>query len=525
MLKSLIISITVVVVAIPEGLPLAVTIAFSFSSAAMYKQNNLVRKLASAETMGGATHICSDKTGTLTQNKMTVMGLMTSGKVHTAGKVDNAEWVEKARGKSTPTDVEGLGQDLWSLLKQAIIWNGSAFVERANGGFQTQGNVTEQGLLKFFMKVIPGQEMIDFSNELKEEGKVLLRIPFTSARKKASIVVHQPQHEGTDHEVRVYTKGGPDFLMADGLVTRMLNADGSVDPLDGECRFPESLEDADEGEEENHEGMIKTTVKFFADNAFRTILVCYKDMSMAEFYQIKNVDDFESDESKAAIESDLIGIGIFGLQDPLRPGIEDSIAQCKTAGINVIMCTGDNLDTATAISINANIVDAAQVKSGRYTCMTGKDFREAVEGLTDVVEKGKKTKAVKNMKKFKEIKQDLRVLARCSPEDKYILVTGMQDSGQVVAVTGDGTNDAPALSKADVGFSMGITGTDVAKGASDIILMDDNFCSIVVALRYGRSVYDNVRKFLQFQLTVNVVAMFIVFFGAVILKDSPLNAV
>jgi len=129
------------------------------------------------------------------------------------------------------------------------------------------------------------------------------------------------------------------------------------------------------------------------------------------------------------------------------------------------------------------------------------------------------------MKKFKEVKEHLRVLARSSPEDKYLLVTGIQDSEGVVAVTGDGTNDAPALTKADVGFSMGITGTDVAKGASDIILLDDNFTSIVVALRYGRSVYDNVRKFIQFQLTVNVVAMFIVFFGSVILKDSPLNAV
>ena len=129
------------------------------------------------------------------------------------------------------------------------------------------------------------------------------------------------------------------------------------------------------------------------------------------------------------------------------------------------------------------------------------------------------------MNNFKLVKSKLRVLARSSPEDKYLLVTGIQACDGVVAVTGDGTNDAPALTRADVGFSMGITGTDVAKGASDIILLDDNFTSIVVALRYGRSVYDNVRKFIQFQLSVNVVAMFIVFFGSVILRDSPLNAV
>lgn len=160
--------------------------------------------------------------------------------------------------------------------------------------------------------------------------------------------------------------------------------------------------------------------------------------------------------------------------------------------------------------------------------MTGKNFREYVGGLIKVANPADEKNPIDkvgNMKRFKEVKKHLRVLARSSPEDKYILVTGIQDCEGVVAVTGDGTNDAPALTKADVGFSMGITGTDVAKGASDIILLDDNFSSIVVALKYGRNVYDNVRKFLQFQLTVNVVAMFIVFFGSVILKDSPLTAV
>lgn len=216
-----------------------------------------------------------------------------------------------------------------------------------------------------------------------------------------------------------------------------------------------------------------------------------------------------------------MAVGIFGLQDPLRPTIVDSIIKCKTAGITVIMCTGDNIDTAIAISKNAGIVSEENSKH-RYSCMTGKNFREAVGGLKQSVDG---VDYVADMKKFREIKEHLRVLARSSPEDKYLLVTGIQACKGVVAVTGDGTNDAPALTKADVGFSMGITGTDVAKGASDIILLDDNFSSIIVALRYGRNVYDNVRKFIQFQLTVNVVAMFIVFFGSVVLKDSPLNAV
>lgn len=189
------------------------------------------------------------------------------------------------------------------------------------------------------------------------------------------------------------------------------------------------------------------------------------------------------------------------------------------------MCTGDNIDTAIAISKNAGILDENE-EIHEYSCMTGKQFRETVEGLIQVKdEDGKEVDAVKNMKKFREVKQHLKVLARSSPEDKYLLVTGIQACEGVVAVTGDGTNDAPALTKADVGFAMGITGTDVAKGACDIILLDDNFTSIVVALKYGRSVYDNVRKFLQYQLSVNIVAMFMCFFGTVILKDSPLNAV
>lgn len=194
------------------------------------------------------------------------------------------------------------------------------------------------------------------------------------------------------------------------------------------------------------------------------------------------------------------------------------------------MCTGDNLDTAIAISKNAGIVSDADAEGPdrEYTCTTGKEFREKVgEDLVKVEDPktGKITEHVRNMKEFHNYNKHLRVLARSSPLDKRILVTGIQACQGVVAVTGDGSNDAPALKKADVGFSMGITGTDIAKGASDIILLDDNFTSIVVALKYGRNVYDSVRKFLQFQLAVNLTAMAIVFFGSAILSDSPLNAV
>lgn len=303
--------------------------------------------------------------------------------------------------------------------------------------------------------------------------------------------------------------------------------DGSVQSLDSNTYVPESLlnQGEQDGVQDTYRGLFDRTVKKFAHQAYRTLLITYKDMSMSEYENLKaSNNNFEKEGDRQVLEEGLTAVGIFGLQDPLRPSIKDSITKCRTAGITVIMCTGDNIDTAIAISKNAGIVTEEQCKH-EYSCMTGKNFRETVGTIQTKMVDGKEVDYVPNMKKFREVKEHLRVLARSSPEDKYLLVTGIQDCNGVVAVTGDGTNDAPALTKADVGFSMGITGTDVAKGASDIILLDDNFTSIVVALRYGRNVYDNVRKFLQFQLTVNVVAMFIVFFGSVILKDSPLNAV
>jgi len=193
------------------------------------------------------------------------------------------------------------------------------------------------------------------------------------------------------------------------------------------------------------------------------------------------------------------------------------------------MCTGDNLDTAIAISKEAGIVTDADLLHNEegYVCMLGKNFREVVGGIVSKVDPKTeaKTDSVGNKKAFRDVAAKLKVLARSSPEDKYILVTGLKELGKVVAVTGDGTNDAPALNRADVGFAMGITGTDVAKNASDIVLTDDNFCSVLTAIKYGRNIYDSVRKFLVFQITVNVSALFIVFSGALIFADPPLTAV
>jgi len=222
---------------------------------------------------------------------------------------------------------------------------------------------------------------------------------------------------------------------------------------------------------------------------------------MDEYEKIKaNANNFEKAADREVLETGgLESIGIIALQDPLRTSIKASIEEVGRAGIQVIMATGDNIDTAIAISKNAGIITDAQLKASEYSAMTGADFREKVgeiKIIDDPEKPGKTMDSVGNLKAFREVKEHLRVLARSSPQDKFLLSTGLQQCGAVVAMTGDGSNDAPALKKSNVGFAMGITGTDVAKAAADIVLLDDNFTSIVVALKYGRSVYDNVRKFL-----------------------------
>ena len=257
-------------------------------------------------------------------------------------------------------------------------------------------------------------------------------------------------------------------------------------------------------------------------------MISYRDYSYDEYLKIKaENNNFATEKDREALEKNMTVIGIYALMDPLREEIVDSAIKCRKAGINIRMVTGDNIDTAKAIALNAGILTEEEAKH-EYAVMDGKTFREICGGLRkleDPNDTGKLREEIGNKKVFRDVEKRLKVLARSTPEDKYMLVTGLKELGKVVAVTGDGTNDAPALKKADVGFAMGITGTEVAKEASDIILLDDNFASIVTAVKWGRNIYTNVRKFLQFQLTVNCVAMFIVFLGGVVVAEPPLTSV
>lgn len=337
---------------------------------------------------------------------------------------------------------------------------------------------------------------------------IVFQIPFNSTRKRQTTAVRQP-----DGRVRVYVKGAPEIVIE--LCTKMVNDKGAEVALT---------------EQEKGEFLGPKVLKQFASKCYRTLLVAYVDYTEAEWNELERKNNgFNTEADKEATVAGMTMVACFGLMDPLRPGIRDAVGRCHNSGINVRMVTGDNLDTAIAISREAGIVTDAELRADEegYICMTGKNFREIVGGLVSKVDPTtqKRVDSVGNKRAFREVAKKLKVLARSSPEDKYLLVTGLKDEGAVVAVTGDGTNDAPALNRADVGFAMGQTGTDVAKNASDIVLTDDNFCSVLTAVKYGRNIYDSVRKFLQFQITVNLVALFIVFSGAILFTDPPLTAV
>ncbi|XP_066899542.1 plasma membrane calcium-transporting ATPase 2 isoform X1 [Kogia breviceps] len=467
--KFFIIGVTVLVVAVPEGLPLAVTISLAYSVKKMMKDNNLVRHLDACETMGNATAICSDKTGTLTTNRMTVV----------------QAYVGDVHYKEIP-DPSSINAKTMELLVSAIAIN-SAYTTKIlppekEGALPRQvGNKTECGLLGFVLDL--KQDYQPVRNQMPEE-KLYKVYTFNSVRKSMSTVIKLP-----DESFRMYSKGASEILLK--KCCKILNGAGE----------PRVFRPRDRDE------MVKKVIEPMACDGLRTICVAYRDFPSSPEPDWDNEND---------IVNDLTCICVVGIEDPVRPEVPEAIRKCQRAGITVRMVTGDNINTARAIAIKCGIIRPGE----DFLCLEGKEFNRRIRNEKGEIEQ----------ERIDKIWPKLRVLARSSPTDKHTLVKGIIDSThteqrQVVAVTGDGTNDGPALKKADVGFAMGIAGTDVAKEASDIILTDDNFSSIVKAVMWGRNVYDSISKFLQFQLTVNVVAVIVAFTGACITQDSPLKAV
>ncbi|XP_063928745.1 plasma membrane calcium-transporting ATPase 2 isoform X2 [Zophobas morio] len=479
LVRHLIIGVTVLVVAVPEGLPLAVTLSLAYSVKKMMKDNNLVRHLDACETMGNATAICSDKTGTLTTNRMTVV----------------QSYICEQLCKSMPK-FSDIPAHVGNAILQGIAVN-CAYTSRVMPPEDPTelpkqvGNKTECALLGFVLGL--GKNYQTIRDDYPEESFTRV-YTFNSVRKSMSTVIPRP---GGGY--RLFTKGASEMIL--NKCAFIYGHDGRLE------KFTRDMQ----------ERLLKQVIEPMACDGLRTICIAFREFvpGKAEINQvhIENEPNWEDEDN---IVNNLTCLCVVGIEDPVRPEVPDAIRKCQKAGITVRMVTGDNLNTARSIATKCGIVKPNE----DFLVIEGKEFNRRIRDSTGEVQQHLLDK----------VWPKLRVLARSSPTDKYTLVKGIIDSKvtenrEVVAVTGDGTNDGPALKKADVGFAMGIAGTDVAKEASDIILTDDNFSSIVKAVMWGRNVYDSIAKFLQFQLTVNVVAVVVAFIGACAVQDSPLKAV
>ena len=432
-LQTLMIAVTLIVVAVPEGLPMAVTLSLAYSMRRMLKTNNLVRKMHACETMGATTVICTDKTGTLTQNQMSVEETQFYGLANQA-----------------------LGTDETSrLIKEGIALNSTASLDLSNPDKPVVlGNPTEGALLLWLRN-----NGIDYRN-LKDNANIVEELPFSTERKYMATVVESAQLGG---KKILYVKGAPEIIRS---LCKQIDKNVNIADID------KQLTD-------------------YQNRAMRTLGFAY---------QVLNDSDMAIADGKVIAEN-LTFMGIIAIADPVRKDVPAAVQKCMAAGINVKIVTGDTPGTAKEIGRQIGLWTK---KDSDSAIITGAEFEKLSDDELD--------------KKVLELK----IIARARPMDKKRLVESLQRNNQVVAVTGDGTNDAPALKAAHVGLSMG-DGTSVAKEASDITIIDNSFSSICRAVMWGRSLYQNIQRFLLFQLTVNVAACFIVLVGAFMGTESPLT--
>ena len=569
-LDIIILCISIVVVAIPEGLPLAVTLSLAFSIKKMMDYNNLVRKMHACETMGGANYICTDKTGTLTKNEMNVFQILTGTwnkklkqnmDVEEVGKLDTKKY--------NPEEIKQIREDhdtifpneiFWEILKVAISVNVDSSIKKLdkpniNGDMEIceTKNKTDKAFIEFLYR-FKSPISIQKDKYLKNEGSYK-QFPFDSKKKRMTTFI---KNKDFPTGYRLFSKGG-------GENARKF-CKYYIDPDTGDKKV---LDDSISIQ-------IKQAIEEFNKDKLRSLYIAYKDINENEYENCEKPDE----QGNLIDQDNLIFLAVFGIKDSLRDGVKEAVKKCHEASVNVIMVTGDNIVTATAIGKECGILgDEVNIKNlgckdiepdpeqindptkkdlyiksvldNQPRALTGNTFYTAVGGLiceicqedtnmcqcpkTEaeakqlVLKKNQPLKkikkdVIKNMDNFKKITKNLRIMARSQPLHKYALVLGLRTLKNVVAVTGDGTNDAPALSKSDVGFAM-FAGTDIAKEASDIVIIDNNFSSIVTAIIYGRNIYDNIRKFLQFQLSVNFCACILVFICACVGNETPLTPI
>ena len=456
-LDYLINSVTIVVVAIPEGLPLAITLGLAFAMRKMMADQNLVRRLEACETMGSATQLNADKTGTLTQNRMTVTDAYLGGTQYDS---------------VPPKDI---ADEFAALLAESVCVNSDAnLAHNENGTIDHIGSKTECALLQMVEDLrTAGKGNLPASTNFayvagREKHEVAQRYHFTSARKRMSTAV--PMNGG----VRLHVKGASEIVVK--LCTKMMQTDGSVTDF--------SADDLAAAEK---------AITAMASTGLRTLCIAYVDLDTAP-----------GALGEEPPEANLTLLGVAGIKDPIRPETAEAVRLLRQAGVVVRMVTGDNKLTAEAIAREAGILEDGD----DGLILEGPVFRKMSQSEKEAV-------AVK-----------IRVLARSSPADKLTLCNLQKSLGEVVSVTGDGTNDAPALKDADVGFALGIAGTEIAKEACDIVILDDNIASMAKAVLWGRNVFQSIRKFLQFQLVVNVVAVSLNFISAAAgITELPLAAV
>jgi Ca2+-transporting ATPase len=466
-------------------------IALAYATQRMLKDNNLVRVLAACETMGNATTVCSDKTGTLTQNKMTIVaGTLGSSFRFVQDPPDN-----RVDLNDISTIAEKVPQPILNILNQGIAVNSTAFEGTDESGKPAfVGNKTETALLNLSKNM--GAESY---SKLRENWPVEQVYPFSSERKAMATIIRIPHPDDPSRTIyRAHVKGASEILVENCSSIITLNG-AHYKEMDHEYDVKTrhfTLSDRER---------IDKIIQSYASRSLRTIGIAYRDFEYWPPHgsHKNSAEEIEVPYDDITENQGLTLIGIVGIEDPLRPGVKDAVKACQQAGVFVRMVTGDNVVTAKSIAKQCGIYTPGGI------VMEGPIFRHLPQHEMDAV------------------LPRLQVLARSSPEDKQILVSRLKELGDIVAVTGDGTNDGPALKMADVGFSMGISGTEVAKEASSIILMDDNFSSIVKAIMWGRCVNDAVKKFLEFQITVNITAVILTFISAVVStqQKSVLTAV
>ncbi|MFW9904629.1 MAG: cation-translocating P-type ATPase, partial [Candidatus Thorarchaeota archaeon] len=439
-IKMFIVAVGLAVAAVPEGLPAVVTLALALGVQRMSRKNAIIRRLPSVETLGSTTVICSDKTGTLTWNKMTVRKILTADEEYNITK------------KTSLNDIICL------ILTIGLECNNAHLAEPKEESSKEIdiGDPTEIALLRVAKR-------LDVYDRSKYER--LFEIPFDSDSKRMSVLVKNLQGEHF-----VYTKGAPDVLI--NLCTHYYSK-GEIKLLDHETRY--KLEQAEQN---------------LAKTGYRMLGMAYKSVDPVE----DKIDRIILSEDSEEVESNLIYVGAMAIMDPPRQGTKKSIEICKKAGIRPVMITGDHLKTAVAVATEIGLI-------------TSEDSSDYLEGSQ---------LATMDDEELASRVEDVNIYARVSPEHKLKIVTALKANNQIVAMTGDGVNDAPALKRADIGIAMGIAGTDVSKEASDMVLADDDFSTIVGAILEGRTIYDNMRKFILYLLSCNAGEIAVMFFGIIL---------